>query len=337
MQDNVFDFHGQQEKMKKNIKKTVLIVAIVFVVLVLLSQAFFIVGESEQAVVTRFGVIQNIVVNEDNDFHTIYADAIAHEVTGDNKIPIKKGVGLHFKVPFIDHVQILPSRLYTYISGSEVVNTSEKKQYYVRTYAQWEIADPALFSLKLANMNNAKNQLDNLIPPVIVQAINRLTAENFVSNKEALNTALVGGLQTINKEMANRGIVVKDIQVHQTILPTANIESTYARMKADRAKVAQQTRSEGQEEYRKAVASADLEAKRIEANAVSEAGAIRGDGDASALEIYANAYSADEEFYRYWRSLQALENSINETTTLVLDQNHPLWKELLAYATSTEK
>ena len=57
---------------------------------------------------------------------------------------------LHFKVPFLDTVQKYPSRLYTYVSDSEVVNTAEKKQYYVKTYAQWSIADPALFSLSWA-------------------------------------------------------------------------------------------------------------------------------------------------------------------------------------------
>ena len=121
--------------------------------------------------------------------------------------------------------------------------------------------------------------------------------------------------------------------MHRTILPTANIESTYARMQADRAKVAQQLRSEGQEAYLKAVAAADLESRVIQADAISEAGAIRGQGDASALEIYAQAYGVDTDFFSYWRSLQALEKSLNENTTLVLDRNHPLWKDLLDYAT----
>ena len=236
----------------------------------------------------------------------------------------------------MDTVQTYSSRLYTYVSDSEVVNTAEKKQYYVKTYAQWSIADPALFSLKLGSMTSAENQLDNLIHPVIVQAINRLTADNFVSNKEALNTALAQGLRTINEDMAPRGIEVKDIQVHRTILPSANIESTYARMQADRAKVAQQLRSEGQEEYLKAVASADLEARKIEAHAVSEAGAIRGEGEAAALEIYAGAYGVDPDFYAYWRSLQALESSLDENSTLVLDKNHPLWREILGYATDQQ-
>lgn len=239
-------------------------------------------------------------------------------------------------MPFIDKVETYSSRLYTYISDSEIVNTSEKKQYYVQTYAQWYIADPALFSLKFASMTDAENQLDNLIHPVIVQAINRLTAEDFVSNKDVLNAALNNGLTELNEKMASRGIEIKDIQVHRTILPTANLESTYARMQADRAKVAQQLRSEGDEEYRKAVSATDLEAAQIQADAVTEAGAVRAEAEAESMRIYAEAYSADIEFYSFWRSLQALETALDESATLVLDQSHPLWADLLSYITETQ-
>lgn len=313
-----FDKEMKNRKMRKNAGKLIAAAVILLAVIILLSESLFVVGEAEQCVVSRFGVIKSIVLNEHNTFHADFADQLQGEITTSG----------------VDKVQTYPSRLYTYVSDSEVVNTAEKKQYYVRTYAQWYIADPALFSLKLGSMNTAENQLDNLIHPVIVQVINRLTAEDFVSNKEALNAALAQGLKTINNDMALRGIEVKDIQVHRTILPNANIESTYARMQADRAKVAQQLRSEGQEEYLKAVAKTDLEARKIEADALSEAGTIRGEGDAAALEIYADAYSVDTEFFSYWRSLQALEAAINENSTLVLDKNHPLWKDILNYATN---
>ena len=326
-----FDKAARQRKLRSDMARWLVIGVIVLVVLIVVSQCFFVVGEAEQAFVSRFGVIKRVILNGDNTFQQDYADILAGEITMGDDVKLLTGSGLHFKMPFLDTVQKYPSRLYTYVSDSEVVNTAEKKQYYVKTYAQWSIADPALFSLKLGSMSSAENQLDNLIHPVIVQAINRLTGDDFVSNKDALNAALAQGLKTINQDMAPRGIEVKDIQVHRTILPTANIESTYARMQADRAKVAQQLRSEGQEEYLKAVATTDLEARRIEADAVSEAGLIRGEGDAAAIEIYASAYSVDEEFYAYWRSLQALESALDENSVLVLDSSHPLWKDLLDY------
>ena len=336
MDNQAYDFEkaARTRRLRGVIGKWIAAGVIALALLVLLSQSLFVVGEAEQCVVSRFGVIKRIIINEHNTFHEDYAQQLKDEITLTGDVKILTGSGLHFKLPFVDAVQKYSSRLYTYVSDSEVVNTAEKKQYYVKTYAQWNIADPALFSLKLGTMASAENQLDNLIHPVIVQAINRLSGDDFVSNKEALNAALAQGLKTINADMAPRGIEVKDIQVHRTILPAANIESTYARMQADRAKVAQQLRSEGQESYRKAVASTDLEARKIQADAVSQAGTIRGEGDAEALEIYAQTYSLDKEFYAYWRSLKALESAINENSILVLDSEHPLWKELLQYASS---
>ena len=322
--------------MKRNRVKFILIAVFVILLIILISESTFIVGEAEQSVVTRFGVIKRIIINSDNDFHDRYSDLLQDEISFDEDVKIVVGSGLQFKVPFIDKVETYSSRLYTYISDSEIVNTSEKKQYYIQTYAQWYIADPALFSLKLGSMTRAENQLDNLIHPVIVQAINRLVAEDFVSNKDVLNAALSKGLVTLNNDMAQRGIEIKDIQVHRTILPTANLESTYARMQADRAKVAQQLRSEGDEEYRKAVSAADLQARQIQADAVTEAGAVRADAEAESMRIYAESYNADIEFYSFWRSLQALDQALDENATLVLDQSHPLWADLLAYVSDME-
>ncbi len=319
---------------KRNRVKVILLSILLIALIILISESTFIVGEAEQSVVTRFGVIKRIIINSDNDFHERYADLLQDEITFSDDVKMIVGSGLQFKIPFIDKVETYSSRIYTYVSDSEIVNTAEKKQYYIQTYAQWYIADPALFSLKLGSMTRAENQLDNLIHPVIVQAINRLLAEDFVSNKDVLNAALNKGLQTLNEDMALRGIEIKDIQVHRTILPTANLESTYARMQADRAKVAQQLRSEGEEEYNKALSATDLQARQIQADAVTEAGKVRAEAQAESMRIYAESYSADLEFYGFWRSLQALKHSLNENATLVLDQTHPLWADLLNYITA---
>lgn len=321
----------RQEFIRKHGVKTLIIAVAALLVLIVLSESVFIVGESEQAVVSRFGVIKRLIINNGNDFHEKYQELLENELTTSGSVKIKEGSGLQFKVPFVDKVEKYSARLFTYVSSSEVVNTLEKKQYYITTFAQWRICDPALFSLKLGSMNAAENQLDNIIHPVIVQAINRMMADDFISNKDALNQALQSGLTTINTDMCIRGIEVVDIQIHRTILPSANIESTYARMQADRAKVAQQLRSEGDEEYNKAVASADLEARQIEAEAVSQSGSIRGEADAQALEIYAQAYAVDADFYAFWRSLQALEKAIGKDATLVLDQNNPLFADLMQF------
>lgn len=309
--------------------RLLLAAVVVLVALIVLSQTIYIVGESEQAVLSRFGVITDVVTSARNDFHARNPEL--YEETQLTNVRVRSGSGLMFKLPYVDKVEKFTARMLTYVSDSEMVNTSEKKQYYVTVYAQWTIADPALFSLSFGTRSRVEPYLDNLIHPVVVQAINRLPAEDFISNKDRLNTALANGLSQINRDMLKSGIEIVDIQIHRTILPPANLESTYARMTADRAKVAQQLRSEGEESYNMAVSLADLEARRIEADATGKAGQVRGEADAQALEIYAQAYAKDEAFFTYWRSLQALNKALSENTTLVLDQDHPLWSDLLQW------
>ena len=316
---------------QKRSKLLILLGIALVVAVVLIDQCFFIVNEAEQAVVSRFGVITKIIVDEHSDFHERYKDALKDEITMSGSVKIEKGSGVHVKMPFVDKVGIYPSLMFSYASAGETVNTLEKKQYHVSTYAQWTIADPALFSLKLGTSLNAENQLDNLIHPVIVQAINRLSGDDFISNKAALNAALKRGLDLINQDMVIRGIEIKDIQVHRTILPQANVETTYDRMKADRAKVAQQLRSEGEQQYQMAVSDTDLQASLIKSEAIQTAGQSRAEGDAQALAIVSDVYKTDPQFYAFWRSLQALENSLTENSTLVLSQDHPIWKQLLTW------
>lgn len=316
---------------QKRSKLLILLGIALVVAVVLIDQCFFIVNEAEQAVVSRFGVITKIIVDEHSDFHERYKDALKDEITMSGSVKIEKGSGVHVKMPFVDKVDIYPSLMFSYASAGETVNTLEKKQYHVSTYAQWTIADPALFSLKLGTSLNAENQLDNLIHPVIVQAINRLSGDDFISNKAALNAALKRGLDLINQDMVIRGIEIKDIQVHRTILPQANVETTYDRMKADRAKVAQQLRSEGEQQYQMAVSDTDLQASLIRSEAIQTAGQSRAEGDAQALAIVSDVYKTDPQFYAFWRSLQALENSLTENSTLVLSQDHPIWKQLLTW------
>lgn len=299
--------------------------------LVLLFNSIYVIGENEQAVLSRFGVIEEVVLTPSNDFMELYPDLMNAEGTRLQDVKVVKDKGLRFKLPFVTQVQIYDGRLNTFTSNAEPVNTSDKKQYYVTILGQWQIANPALFSITQQNMVKAEQYLDNLVFPVIVQNINNLSAEDFVNNKDVLNQVLDEALATINDTVKESGIRFKDIQVNRTLLPDANMQSTYERMIANRAKVAQQLRSEGEEEYNKAVAAADRDARVITSDAIRDAERIKGEGDAEALAIYAEAYSVDPEFYAYWRSLQALETALSENTTLVMDETHPLWGDLLEW------
>ena len=307
----------------KAIKLIAGIAGVILVLIIIFSSATFTVNEHQQAIIIRFGEIKTIVIDPD-----IYSGPLSYD-----NIKVVEGKGLFFRIPFIDKVEQFDTWLYTYVSDSEKVNTADKKQYYITMFAQWRISDPVKFKITHGSTIKASNYLDNLIFPAIIQNINELVAVEFVSDKTILNNALINAKDSINATIEG-GIQIKDIQVHRTILPTGNLQSTYERMVANRAKEAQSLRADGEKTYQQLVSAADRQAREIEAAAIEESKQIKGEGEAEALGIYASSYSVDPDFYAFWRSLEALEYSLMRNTTLVLDENHPLWNDLLAWVTT---
>ena len=267
-----------------------------------------IVNEAEQAVVSRFGVITKIIVDEHSDFHERYKDALKDEITMSGSVKIEKGSGVHVKMPFVDKVDIYPSLMFSYASAGETVNTLEKKQYHVSTYAQWTIADPALFSLKLGTSLNAENQLDNLIHPVIVQAINRLSGDDFISNKAALNAALKRGLDLINGH-GIRGEIGFSHPTKRQREPSYDRESRRAKC-----------RSCAQGEHRTNAVSTPLLAA-ID-RCIDRGQSARG----GARRWHCRILQTDPQFY----ALCVLQAWSSDETTCA-NQDHPIWKQLLTW------
>jgi len=317
----------------KGVKKIITIVVVFIVILILISSSTFTVKEHEQAVVNRFGSIKRIIIDENNTFITEYPETMNVQGAELTSTSVEVGKGLFLKIPFIDQVEKYDSWLYTYVTTPQNVNTNEKKQYEVTMYAQWRIANPGLFALTLKNTTSASIFLDNMIYPEIVQKINNTRSDDFITNKDLWNSIMQDAQININEKLRESGIEVIDMQVHRTILPDTNLQSTYDKMIANREKIAQQHRSQGEAYYTKQVSSADREARELVAGAILESEQIIGEGEAEALGLYATSYSIDPKFYAYWRSLQALETSLEDNTTLVLDDTHPLWADLLEMAT----
>lgn len=115
---------------------------------------------------------------------------------------------------------------------------------------------------------------------------------------------------------------VVDIRIKRTDLPAENYENVFNRMRTERERAAKTYRSEGQEEAQKITSTADKDATIIEAQAYETAETTRGEGDASALQIYADAYNQDQEFYAFYRSLQAYKATLGYGTTIVLDTDN---------------
>lgn len=310
---------------KKKRKRNMRFVGLVLILMALLMSAssfIYIVREDEVATVREFGDVKKVVVDRDN------VDAEAQSKLDKNfqNIEIVKDKGLFFKIPFITTVQKDTSKLITYISNYANINTRDKIKYEIKMFAQWEITHPGLYRSSFGGTANLVNQANRLIDEVgyalVIQSINSLTSNDFLQDKVVLNTKLDEVMVELNTKLAQKGIAVRDIEVYRTILPDSNIESTLQKMVAERAAIAQQKRSEGQELYQNTVADTDREVAQIVAESIETSETIRGEADATALEIYANAFSVDPDFYELWRTLKSYEKTIDEDTVIYLNSDN---------------
>ena len=234
--------------------------------------------------------------------------------------------GLHFKKPFITTVEKNTSKLLTYISNSAKINTKDKIKYEINMYAQWEITHPGLFRTSLGTVNKANSKIDEVAYAVVIEKINSLSSIQFLTDKDALYDVLDVAVAALNEKLATQGIVIKDIEIYRTILPPSNIESTYKKMIAEREAIAQQIRSEGLEIYQNTVADTDRNVAEIKAAAIEESEKVRGEANATALEIYANGFSKDPAFYEYWRTLISYEKTIDEDSVIYLNSDNEYLK-----------
>lgn len=218
------------------------------------------------------------------------------------------GPGLHVKAPFVNNVRKFDRRILTLDTQPENMITSEQKFVSVDSFIKWRIVDVAQFYISTqGNERNALNRLDSIIKDRIRNQIASRTLAEVVSEQR------VSTMQDIqsraNEAAAEFGIEIVDVRIKAVELPEDVRESVFRRMAADRQKEANRYRFEGREEAERIRADADRQAQIIRAEAEREGQTLRGEGDATATAIYAGAYGKDEEFYAFYRSLQAYGNA----------------------------
>jgi membrane protease subunit HflC len=238
--------------------------------------------------------------------------------------------GLHFKMPLIDEIKRFDIRLITLDSQAERFITSEQKSLEVDSYVQWRIDNTSMFYTANSGGDyfRANQVLGSRVNAALRDAFGDKSLREVVTglkNDEALpdannidsdygerdvlmNTVLLKVNEVAKSEL---GIEVVDIRIKAIDLPQEVSSDVFRRMRSDREQEARKFRSEGQRQAEIIQANAD-QTRTIElANAFREAEQIKGSGDAEAAAIYANAYSQDEEFYAFYRSLRAYRNSFN--------------------------
>jgi membrane protease subunit HflC len=237
--------------------------------------------------------------------------------------------GLHFKLPFERVLAIDRRLLYSKPAQAEYL-TSDKKNVVVRSLALWRIADPKRFLETVRTRAEAEVQLADVVLAEIGAVLGNYPFASFVSaaDGERRFEALVGEARSAVQAFALPafGVEVVDLDLRQLSLPEANKQSVFARMRAERGKIAKQFRSEGERDAERLIAEADREKTRIAAEAYAEAARIRAEGEARAMRIYADALERNPAFYKFLRTLQAYEKLLDDQTTLFL----PADAEILA-------
>ena len=305
-------------------KRGLIIVAVIFVILIVVGNSFFLLYEDECAVVQRFGEIIGIYVK--NASHALFAEV---EVDAPGKVLIYNGTGLKFKIPFIDNTLKYSTRLRTDDTPGRSIITSDKKTLYFDNNAQWRIDNPMRFFMAVRNYSTASGRIDNILYSLMNEKVGKIEAKTLITVKESTERMLDELAKEINVETHKFGVNIVGINIKRTDVPQENYESIYNRMNSERSRIAAQYRSEGEGEAIKIRSNTDRQVAIIKSEAFRKAEEMRGAGDSEAARIYNEAYGKDPGFFEFYNMLQVYRTTLGDKTTLIVPLSSPFAKYLL--------
>ncbi len=314
--------------MKEGMLGTILGIFVVLVILVIAafgSGALFIIDETKQVVITQFGkpVGQPII-----------------------------SAGLHFKTPFVQQAHYFEKRILNWDGDPNQIPTKDKKYIWVDTTARWKIIDALKFLQSVGNEMGAHSRLDDIINSatrdavtnhLLVDAVrdsNRILeskelGEDAIFADEALERIEVGRQQLTRailektKVLAPQyGIEIVDVRIKRVNYVEDVRNKVYDRMIAERKRAAEKYRSEGQGKSAEISGQVGKELKQITSEAYRQAQGVVGKADAEAINIYAQAYSQDPDFYSFLKTLETYQKTIDEKSTIILTTDSDYYKYL---------
>ena len=268
--------------------------------------------------------------------------------------PIGKSVftpGLHFKLPFVQDVNVFDKRWLEWDGDQNQVPTRDKKYIWVDTYARWRIADPLRFFQRLRDERGAQSRLDDIIDG---ETRNVIASHNLIEVVRSSNRKFEQGeeaqdvlepeemrevehgrdkitrliLHRASQVMPEYGIELEDVQIQRVNYVDTVQTKVFERMISERKRIADRHRSEGQGKSAEIRGKKERELKRIESEAYRKTQETMGRADAQAAAIYADAYGRDQELYKFVRTLSTYKDTINKDTTLVMSTDTDLFSYL---------
>ncbi len=245
--------------------------------LITLYSATFFVLQSHNAVVVRFGRLVEIVVNDP---------------------------GLHWRMPFIDHVVFIDRRVINIDARSIELPTKDQKRVVLSAYVRYQIVDPETFYKVARTETRAESQISSVLSEVLRDKIGSVQMADILTEQRAL--LMTDVTRRLGVTGAGYGLRIVDVRFKRVDLPVANSEAVYNRMRTQRAQEARKIRAEGEREARELRAEADKQKVVVLAEGRRTSEILRGEGDAGATRIYNDAFGQDPEFFDFYRSLQAM-------------------------------
>lgn len=305
--------------------RNILLIALAVALFAVSFSGIFILDETQQAIVTQFG-----------------------KPVGQPRTE----PGINIKVPFIQKVQFFDNRFLEWDGDVNQVPTKDKTFLMVDTYARWQITDPLQFFIRLRDERGGQSRLDDILDGEtrnavaghdlleIVRSTNREpeVTEDYMEEIETLEEIRVGRskieqqvLDRANERTSDLGIRILDFRFKRLNYAQEVRDRVYERMISERNRIADRFRSEGQGEARKIQGDKERDLARIQSEAVMEAERIRGRADSTATAIYARAYNrtaASRDLYSFLKSLDVLEKSIDEQSSIILSTESELYRFL---------
>ena len=286
-------------------KKGIIIAAIALLLLIVVGNSFYTVGENQYACVVEFS-----------------------KIVSTNAEP-----GLHFKVPFIHSVKYFSSATQLYdIPPSEVI-TLDKQNMTVDCYVLWEISDPLKFYQTLGNPSVAEQRLGDQTYTALKNAMGTLAQADIINMEDGgkRNDIYDGIASTVDEKAQAYGINVLDVKIKRFDLPESNLNAVYARMISERNQMASKFTADGNYEASIIRNDVDKQVNILVSNAKADAAKLEAEGEAEYMRKLAEAYNTEDkqEFYKFILALDALKDSLTgDQKTIILDKDSELAKIL---------
>jgi membrane protease subunit HflC len=267
-------------------RRLLVVLAVVLVVAgFALTNALFIVDQTEQALVLQFGEPRRVI----------------------------RTPGLWAKRPFLEDVKRYDNRLLDFEPPPEEVIVSDQKRLVVDTYTRYRITDSLLFYQTVNTEVAVRARLSAMVNGSLRRVLGNVTLSALLSHERP---AIMGQIRDeVAEQGKSFGIEVVDVRIRRADLPEENSQAIFARMVSERQQQAAQYRGEGAEAAQTVRANADRERVIIVAEAQRSAQRVRGDGDAESIRVYADAFGQDKEFFAFYRSMQAYRDALNGRST----------------------